>query len=164
MPAASSIARAAVSLSAAAALLAAAPAPAQLRPDPPGAADVFRLTEPRIPPLPESQWTADHRARVDRWAPEVRIGNAFRTLLNVPELVDAVMPFLVYTARETTHVTLAGEVNEPSHLVPRPVCRRRGTRTAEVRQEFRPASARTDVPPLSAKDIRRAAPAGEDGS
>ena len=102
MPAASSIVRVAVSVAAGAALLAAAPAAAQLRPGPPGTAAFVRLSEPRIAPLPESQWTAEHRARVDRWASEVRIGNAFRTLLHVPELVDAVMPFLVYAARETT--------------------------------------------------------------
>ncbi len=103
MPAIPSIARAAACLAAAgAALLSAAPAPAQIRPDLPGTGEVFRLSEPRIAPLPESQWTAEHRARVDRWAPEVRIGNAFRTLLHVPELVDAVMPFLIYATSETT--------------------------------------------------------------
>ncbi len=103
MPAAASSARVAVFLGlAGAALLVVAPATAQLRPGPPGTTEVVRLSEPRIAPLPESQWTAEHRARVDRWAPEVRIGNAFRTLLNVPELVDAVLPFLVYTARDTT--------------------------------------------------------------
>ena len=103
MTAASSSARVAVFLAlAGAALLAAEPASAQLRPGPPGTTEAVRLTEPRIAPLPESQWTDEHRARVDRWAPEVRIGNAFRTLLNVPELVDAVMPFRVYITRETT--------------------------------------------------------------
>ena len=99
MPARPSIIRAAACLAAAGA---AAPAVAQLRPDPPGTAALVRLDEPRIAPLPESQWTDEHRARVDRWAPEVRIGNAFRTLLHVPELVDAVMPFRVYVTRETT--------------------------------------------------------------
>ena len=67
MPAIPSIARAAACLAAAgAALLSAAPAPAQIRPDLPGTGEVFRLSEPRIAPLPESQWTAEHRARVDR--------------------------------------------------------------------------------------------------
>ncbi len=103
MSAAPPIARVAATVAAGSALLlATAPAEAQLRPDPPGTAEVVRLAEPRIAPLPESAWTADHRARVDRWAPEVRIGNAFRTLLHVPELVDAVMPFRVYITRETT--------------------------------------------------------------
>ena len=103
MPAAVSSARVAVFLAlAGAAVLAAAPATAQLRPGPPGTTEAARLSEPRIAPLPESQWTDEHHARVDRWAPEVRIGNAFRTLLHVPELVDAVMPFRVYITRETT--------------------------------------------------------------
>ena len=104
MSATASIARVTGFLAAAAgaAMLAAAPAPAQIRPDPPGTAEVVRLREPRIAPLPESQWTAEHRARVDRYAPEVRIGNAFRTLLHVPELVDAVMPFLLYATSGTT--------------------------------------------------------------
>lgn len=75
---------------------------AQVRPAPPGSTPLSRLTEPRVAPLPESQWTAEHRARVDRWLPEVRIGNAFRTLLHVPELIDAVMPFLTYTANDST--------------------------------------------------------------
>ena len=103
MIAASSSVRVAVFLAlAGAAGLAAAPATAQLRPGPPGTTEAVRLPEPRIAPLPESQWTDEHRARVARWAPEVRIGNAFRTLLHVPELVDAVMPFRVYITRETT--------------------------------------------------------------
>ena len=80
----------------------AVPAVAQVRPASPGSTPLFRLTEPRAAPLPESQWTAEHRARVDRWLPEVRIGNAFRTLLHVPELIDAVMPFLIYTANDST--------------------------------------------------------------
>ena len=96
------IARVAVTVAAATAFLLAAPAAAQLRPEPPGTAEIVRLSEPRIAPLPESAWTDEHRARVDRWAPEVRIGNAFRTLLHVPELVDAVMPFRVYITRATT--------------------------------------------------------------
>ena len=80
----------------------ATPAVGQVRPVPPGSTDPVRLTVPRIAPLPEHQWTDEHRARVARYAPEVRIGNAFRTLLHVPELVDAVMPFTIYTASDST--------------------------------------------------------------
>ncbi|MEE2636184.1 MAG: carboxymuconolactone decarboxylase family protein [Acidobacteriota bacterium] len=83
-------------------LLVAAPALPQVRPGLPGSTPLERLTEPRIAPLPESEWTAEHQVRVERYRSEVRIGNAFRTLLHVPELVDAVMPFLIYTGRETT--------------------------------------------------------------
>ena len=89
-------------LSAMVAGVAAAPASAQSRPEPPGSTRVFRLTEPRVAPLPETEWSSEHRARVARYAPEVRIGNALRTLLHVPELVDAVMPFVLYTASDST--------------------------------------------------------------
>ncbi len=80
----------------------AGPAVAQIRPQPPGSTAVFRLTEPRIAPLPETRWSVEQRALVARYAPEVRIGNAFRTLLNVPELIEAVMPFVMYTASDST--------------------------------------------------------------
>ena len=74
----------------------------QARPDAPGSAPVVRLSEPRIPPLQEAQWTAEQRALVDRYAPQVRIGNGFRTMLRVPELVEAVMPFLLYTTVDSS--------------------------------------------------------------
>ena len=77
-------------------------AAAQVRPDAPGSTPVVRLGEPRIPPLPESEWTAEQRALVERYAPEVRIGNAFRTMLRVPELVEAVMPFVLFTSMDST--------------------------------------------------------------
>ena len=80
----------------------AGPATAQVRPQAPGSTEVFRLTEPRIAPLPEARWTVEQRALVARYAPEVRIGNAFLTLLNVPELIEAVMPFVIYTAGDST--------------------------------------------------------------
>ena len=78
------------------------PAAGQVRPRPPGSTEVFRLTESRLAPLAEVRWTDEQRALVQRYAPEVRIGNAFLTLLNVPELVEAVMPFVIYTASDST--------------------------------------------------------------
>ena len=77
-------------------------AAAQVRPDAPGSAPVVRLSEPRIPPLPEAEWTSEQRALVERYAPEVRIGNAFRTMLRVPELVEAVLPFVIFTSIDST--------------------------------------------------------------
>lgn len=93
---------AAIALALSAAVSAGSPAAAQIRPQPPGSTAVFRLAEARIAPLPEAQWTVEQRALVHRYAPEVRIGNAFRTLLNVPELIEAVMPFSIYTASDST--------------------------------------------------------------
>ena len=75
---------------------------AQALPDLPGSTPPIRLTTPRIPPLPEAQWTDEHRAIVATYGPEVRIGNAFRTLLNVPALVEAVMPFQIYITSDST--------------------------------------------------------------
>ena len=75
---------------------------AQVRPDSPGSAPLVRLSEPRIAPLPEAEWTAEQRALVERYAAEVRIGNAFRTMLRVPELVEAVMPFVLFTSIDST--------------------------------------------------------------
>ena len=78
------------------------PAAAQVLPGPPGSTPIVRLGEPRIPPLPAIEWSAEQRALVERYAPEVRIGNAFRTMLRVPELVEAVMPFVLFTSIDST--------------------------------------------------------------
>ena len=74
----------------------------QVRPEAPGSTPVVRLQVPRIAPLPEAEWTDEQRALVERYAPQVRIGNGFRTMLRVPELVEAVMPFAIYTTIDST--------------------------------------------------------------
>ena len=61
-----------------------------------------RLREPRIPPLPAADWTADQRAVVDRYAPDGNPGNALRTLARVPALADRIFPFMHYVANEST--------------------------------------------------------------
>ena len=60
------------------------PVVAQSRPDSPGGRQPVRLTTPRITPLPESQWTDQHRALIREYAPDGRVGNALATLLHVP--------------------------------------------------------------------------------
>ena len=77
-------------------------AAAQVRPDAPGSTPVVRLGEPRISPLPEAEWTAEQRALVERYASQVRIGNAFRTMLRGPELSRQVMPFVLFTSIDST--------------------------------------------------------------
>ena len=77
-------------------------AAAQVRPEAPGSAPIVRLGEPRVPPLPEREWTDEQRALVERYASQVRIGNGFRTMLRVPELVEAVMPFVLFTSIDST--------------------------------------------------------------
>ena len=82
--------------------LAPPPAAGQALPSAPGSTQPVRLTEPRILPVPEAQWTDVHRELVARYAPDGRAGNAFRTLLNVPELVEGIMPFLTYISNDST--------------------------------------------------------------
>jgi alkylhydroperoxidase family enzyme len=71
-------------------------------PDRPGSTRPRRLANPRILPLPEAQWTDVHRKLIAKYQPEGRPGNALRTLLRVPELVDGTMPFQSYITRDSS--------------------------------------------------------------
>ena len=72
-------------------------------PDPPAAEGPgIRLSEPRVPPIPESEWTAAQRTLAETYARNGDGGNAFSTMLHAPELADVVHPFLDYTARRST--------------------------------------------------------------
>ena len=71
-------------------------------PDRPGPVRPVRLLKPRILPLPESQWTDVHRKLVAKHLPDGRAGNAIKTLLNVPELVDGMMPMQNYITRDSS--------------------------------------------------------------
>ena len=65
--------------------------------DRPGGSRPVGLMKPRIPPLPEAQWTDEHKQRIAKFLPAgTRPGNSFRTLLIVPELVDRTMTFHNY--------------------------------------------------------------------
>ncbi len=75
---------------------------AQSRPDLPGSRQPVRLSTTRIAPLPESQWTDQHRALVREYAPDGRVGNALATLMHVPELAQGIMPFVRFLAQEST--------------------------------------------------------------
>jgi alkylhydroperoxidase family enzyme len=52
--------------------------------------------------LPESEWTDEQRAVVERYAPDGNPGNALRTLARVPALADRVFPFMGYIANDST--------------------------------------------------------------
>ena len=76
---------------------------AQSLPDRPGAARPIQLSKPRIAPLPESQWTNEHQQRIARFLPAgTRPGNGFRTLLNVPELIDHTSSFHNYILQDSS--------------------------------------------------------------
>ena len=71
--------------------------------DRPGGRRPVSLTTPRIPPLPEAQWTDEHKQRLVRFLPGGgRPGSSFRTLLNVPELVDRTMTFHNYITQDSS--------------------------------------------------------------
>ena len=77
--------------------------PARAIVDPPGSAVfVERAEEPRVPPAPESGWTAEQRAAVERYAPDGDPGNALRTLVRFPVLADRVMPLLTWVTGDST--------------------------------------------------------------
>lgn len=85
------------------AVLNAGPAAAQALPDPPRAdRQPMGLAEPRIAPLPESQWTSEHYRLAARYAGDGRADNQLHTLLNVPATVEGLMPVTVYLTEDST--------------------------------------------------------------
>jgi alkylhydroperoxidase family enzyme len=74
----------------------------QARVDRPGGTRPVSLAKPRIPPLPESQWTDVHRNIAAKYATDGQVGNDLRTLLNVPQMADSLMPFYVYVSSESS--------------------------------------------------------------
>lgn len=75
---------------------------AQAKVDLPGARRVDAPAKPRIAPVPEAQWTAGQRLIVAKFGHEGRADNGLKTLLNVPELAEAVMPYTVYLSEESS--------------------------------------------------------------
>src|SRR5262245_42772384 len=71
--------------------------------DRPGGARPTPPAKPRIAPLPEAQWTDEHRRRIAVFlGPGERPGNSFRTLLHAPELVDRTLTFHTYITRDSS--------------------------------------------------------------
>jgi alkylhydroperoxidase family enzyme len=81
---------------------AAAAAAAQPTIQAPGGRQPAAPASPRIQPLAEAQWTDAHRQLVAKHARNGRADNAFKTLLNLPELVDGVMPYTNYLLDESS--------------------------------------------------------------
>jgi alkylhydroperoxidase family enzyme len=71
-------------------------------PSPPGNSRPPYLAKARIAPLEESQWTDVHRKLVAKYVPVGKAGNDIKTLLNVPLLVDGMMPFQNYITRDSS--------------------------------------------------------------
>ena len=58
--------------------------------------------EPRIAPVPESEWTDAQRAIVARFGPGGRAPNALRVYLRHPVLAENILPFERYISTEST--------------------------------------------------------------
>ena len=79
------------------------PSAAQTVPSPPPTdQQPVGLTRPRVAPLPVAQWTDRHRDLARQYAGDGRADNQLHTLLNVPEIVEGLMPFTVYLTEEST--------------------------------------------------------------
>jgi alkylhydroperoxidase family enzyme len=83
-------------------LLAAARVAGQARVEAPGIRQPRTLSAPRIAPLPESQWTEQHRQLVAKFARDGRPDNGLRTMLHLPPLVEAAMPYTIYLTEQST--------------------------------------------------------------
>ena len=68
----------------------------------PGGRQPVGLTKPRIAPLSEAQWTDVHRQLVAKFSRDGHAGNALKTMLHLPELVEGVMPFTIYLTEESS--------------------------------------------------------------
>ena len=76
---------------------------AQPLPERPGASRPVLPSKSRVEPLPESQWTDEHKKRVAEFVQAgARPGNSFRTLLHVPDLVDRTMTFYRYVSQQSS--------------------------------------------------------------
>lgn len=91
-----------LSLSAAALVLSVSAVRAQYVIPPPGTRQPVGTKSPRVPPLAESQWTDAHKAVVAKYARDGRADNGLRTLLNLPELAEGVMPYTTYLVDESS--------------------------------------------------------------
>src|SRR5262245_37621081 len=60
------------------------------------------VSTPRVAPVPEGQWTAAQKQLVAKFSRDGKADNQMRTLLNVPEIVEGIMPFTIYIAEESS--------------------------------------------------------------
>lgn len=75
---------------------------AQALPDPPRSdRQPGGTSTPRVMPLPESEWTAAHHDLITKYAGDGQADNQLQTLLNVPEIVEGLMPLTVYLLEDS---------------------------------------------------------------
>jgi len=85
-------------------------ASAQWTLDPPGARQPKAPSAPRIAPIPEAQWSDAQKALVAKYVPTGKADNGLKTLLNLPELFDGVMPYTNYLLNDSSLTTRQREL------------------------------------------------------
>jgi alkylhydroperoxidase family enzyme len=78
------------------------PASAQWTVNPPGSRQPVAPAKPRIAPVLEAQWTDAQKQLVVKHAGSGYVDNGLRTLLNLPELFDGVMPYTNYLTNDSS--------------------------------------------------------------
>ncbi len=68
----------------------------------PGATRPVRVSTPRVPPVAEAQLTAAQRAVLAKYRSGAKPGNAIRTLVTIPAMVDGLFPFQEYVAHHSS--------------------------------------------------------------
>lgn len=68
----------------------------------PGSRQPRGPSAPRVAPLPEEQWNDEQRQLAAKFARGGRPDNGLRTLLRLPPIVEAVMPYTAYLTGEST--------------------------------------------------------------
>lgn len=71
-------------------------------PPAPGAARPVRVTTPRVPPVAVAQLSDAQRAVLAKYRAGVKPGNAIRTLVTIPAMVDGLFPFQEYITYESS--------------------------------------------------------------
>jgi alkylhydroperoxidase family enzyme len=75
---------------------------AQTTVEPPGSRQPVALAKARIAPLPEAQWSDVHRQLAAKYSRDGRADNALKTMFQLPELVDGLMPLTTYVSEESS--------------------------------------------------------------
>ena len=68
----------------------------------PGERQPAGLRVPRVTPLPDAEWTDVHRALVEKFSRYGPPDNGFKTLLQLPGMVDGALPFTIYLSEDSS--------------------------------------------------------------
>jgi alkylhydroperoxidase family enzyme len=121
-------------------------------PPPPGGSRPVRVALPRIPPVTDAQLTEVQRRVLAKYAAGQKPGNAIRTFVTIPELVDGTLPFQEYISQKSSLSPRHREIlilrtawllnNDAIWGEHAPAARRAGMASAEIRRVAEGAQSR----------------------